>query len=130
MHAGVKWNDPDTKVLYEHDVVASVGMQVLIFEAKSGKLAAAARRWGLKSLLTNFNELFVEPGRQTARLQALLATRWKDVELVDDKGNIVQFDGAGPSVVHKFGFCIKQFASVTSSRRPFKKIGLLTDHQE
>ena len=65
-------------------------MQVLIFEAKSGKLAAAARRWGLKSLLTNFNELFVEPARQTARLQALLATRWKDVELVDDKGRVVQ----------------------------------------
>jgi len=130
VHAGVKWTDPDTKVLYEHDVVAIVGMQVLIFEAKSGKLAAAARRGGLKSLLTNFKELFVEPGRQAARLQALLATRRKDVELVDDKGNIVQFERAGPSVVHKFGVCIEQFASVTSSRRPFKEIGLLTDDQE
>lgn len=130
VYAGVKWTDPDTKVLYEHDVVAIVGMQVLIFEAKSGKLAAAARRGGLKSLLTNFKELFVEPGRQAARLQALLATRRSDVELVDDKGNIVQFDRAGPSVVHKFGVCIEQFASVTSSRRPFKEIGLLTDDQE
>jgi len=130
VHGGVKWTDPETKVLYEHDVVAVVGMQVLIFEAKSGKLAAAARRGGLKSLITNFEDLFIEPGRQAARLQALLATRRDDVELVDRKGNIVQFDRAGPSVVHKFGVCIEQFASVTSSRRPFKEIGLLTDDQE
>ncbi len=130
VHAGVKWTDPETKVLYEHDVVAVVGMQVLIFEAKSGKLAAAARRGGLKSLLTNFEDLFVEPGRQAARLQALLATRREDVELVDRRGNIVRFERAGPSVVHKFGVCIEQFASVTSSRRPFKEIGLLTDDQE
>ena len=130
VYAGVEWTDPDTKVLYEHDVVAVIGMQVLIFEAKSGKLAAAARRGGLKSLMTNFKELFVEPGQQAARLEALLATRRDDVQLTDRKGNVVQFERSGPSVVHKFGVCIEQFASVTSSRRPFREMGLLADDQE
>lgn len=130
VYAGVKWTDPETKVPYEHDVVAVIGMQVLIFEAKSGKLAAAARRGGLKSLMTNFKELFVEPGQQAARLQALLATRRDDVQLADRKGDVVQFERSGPSVVHKFGVCIEQFASVTSSRRPFREMGLLTDDQE
>jgi hypothetical protein len=130
VYAGVTWTDPDTRVLYEHDVVAVIGMQVLIFEAKSGKLAAAARRGGLKSLMTNFKELFVKPGQQAARLQALLATHRDDVQLTDRKGGIVRFERSGPSVVHKFGVCIEQFASVTSSRRPFREMGLLTDDQE
>jgi hypothetical protein len=46
VYAGVKWTDSDTKVQYEHDVVAVLGMQVLIFEAKSGKLTAGARPYG------------------------------------------------------------------------------------
>lgn len=130
VYVGVKWTDPDTKVLYEHDVVAVIGMQVLIFEAKSGKLAAAARRGGIRSLMTNFEDLFIEPGRQAARLEALLATRSDDIKVVDRTGKIVEFDRGGPSVVHKFGVCIEQFASVTSSRRPFREMGLLTDDQE
>lgn len=130
VYVGVEWTDPDTKVLYEHDVVAVIGMQVLIFEAKSGKLAAAARRGGIKSLMTNFEDLFIKPGRQAARLEALLASRRDDVRVVDRTGKVVEFERGGPSVVHKFGICIEQFASVTSSRRPFREMGLLTDNQE
>lgn len=44
VHAGVKWTEPDTGRIYEHDVVAVLGMQVLIFEVKSGRLSPAARR--------------------------------------------------------------------------------------
>lgn len=130
VYVGVMWTDPDTKVLYEHDVIAVIGMQVLIFEAKSGKLAAAARRGGIKSLMTNFEDLFIEPGRQAARLEALLTTRRDDIEVVDRTGRIVEFDRGGPSVVHKIGVCIEQFASVTSRRRLFREMGLLTNDQE
>lgn len=130
VHRGVKWTDPDTKILYEHDVVAVLGMQVLIFEAKSGKLAAAARRGGLKSLKANFEGLFVEPGRQSSRLEALVASRRDDIKLVDRNGGIVTVDPLGPSVVHKFGVCIEQFTSVTSSRRLFRDMGLLERDQE
>ena len=130
VYRGATWHDPDTKVRYEHDVVAVLGMQVLIFEAKSGKLAPAARRGGLKSLKTNFENLFVEPGKQASRLKALLASRRDDVVLVDRNGRPVRFEPLGPSVVHKFGVCIEQFASVTSSRRLFREMGLLDIDQE
>ncbi|CAO3409384.1 hypothetical protein [Azospirillum largimobile] len=130
VYRSVNWADPDTKVLYEHDIVAVLGMQVLIFEAKSGKLSPAARRGGVKSLKTNFEKLFIEPGKQASRLAALLASRRNDVKLVDRNGNEVQLGPSGPAVVHKFGVCIEQFASVTSSRRLFREIGLLEADQD
>jgi hypothetical protein len=130
VYRSVTWTDPDTKVLYEHDVVAVLGMRVLIFEAKSGKLAAAGRRGGLASLKTDFAKLFVEPGVQASRLEALLASRRNGAILTDNKGETVRLDPSGPSVVHKFGVCIEHFASVTSSRRLFREMGLLRNEQD
>lgn len=130
VYRSVTWTDPDTKVLYEHDVVVVLGMRVLIFEAKSGKLAAAGRRGGLASLKTDFARLFVEPGVQASRLEALLASRRDDVNLTGNKGETVLLDPSGPSVVHKFGVCIEHFASVTSSRRLFREMGLLRSDQD
>jgi hypothetical protein len=130
VYRSVKWTDPDTGQSFENDVVAVLGMHVLILEAKSGKLAAAARRGGLKSLKTNFRELFVEPGEQASRLEMLLARRSRDFDLIDRNGNKVRIDPAGPSVVHKFGVCLEQFASVTSSRRLFRELGLLESDQQ
>ena len=125
VHRGVKWKDPDTKVEYEHDVIAILGMQVLIFEAKSGKLSPSAKRGAADRLRKNFKALFIEPGVQASRLEALIATRRNDVELKDHKGEVVQFETAGPSQVHKFGVCIEQVAGITGSRRFFRELGLL-----
>lgn len=125
VHRGVKWKDPDTKVEYEHDVIAILGMQVLIFEAKSGKLSPSAKRGAADRLRKNFKALFIEPGVQASRLEALLASRRNDVELKDHKGEVVQFETAGPSQVHKFGVCIEQVAGITGSRRFFRELGLL-----
>lgn len=125
VHRGVQWSDPETGASYENDVVAVLGTHVLIFEAKSGKLAAASRRGGLMSLRTNFTELFVEPGEQATRLEALLSKGPNGVQLVDREGEVVCIDAARPNVVHKFGVCFEQFASVTSSRRLFRQMGLL-----
>ena len=125
VHRGVKWKDPDTKVEYEHDVIAILGMQVLIFEAKSGKLSPSAKRGAADRLRKNFKALFIEPGVQATRLETLLASRRNDVELKDHKGEVVQFETAGPSQVHKFGVCIEQVAGITGSRRFFCELGLL-----
>lgn len=125
VHRGVKWKDPDTKVSYEHDVVAILGMQVLIFEAKSGKLSPAARRGGAARLRRDFQELFVKPGIQASRLESLIASRRSDVKLIDSEGEVVRFEAGGPSQVHKFGVCVEQFAGLTGSRRFFKDLGML-----
>jgi hypothetical protein len=130
VHRRVRWSDPNTGTSYENDVVAVLGMHVLIFEAKSGKLAAASRRGGLRSLRKNFNELFVEPGEQATRLEALLSQGPDGVQLVDREGVVVLIDASRPCVVHKFGICLEQFASVTSSRRLFRELGLLRADQD
>ena len=130
VYRGVKWTDPETGQNFENDVIAVLGMHVLIFEEKSGKLSAASRRGGLDSLRTNFTELFVEPGEQATRLEALLTRRLPGFELRDSKRQLVRIDSSGPSVVHKFGVCLEQFASVTSSRRLFRELGLLASDQE
>jgi hypothetical protein len=130
VHRGVTWSDPETGTNYENDVVAVIGTHALIFEAKSGKLAAASRRGGLKSLRTNFSELFGEPGEQATRLEALLSKGAKGVQLLDREGVVVRIDTSKPSVVHKFGLCFEQFVSVTSSRRLFRNLGLLRADQD
>lgn len=129
VHRGVKWSDPETGTPYENDVVAVLGTHVLIFESKSGKLAAASRRGGLRSLRTNFNKLFVEPGDQATRLEALLSKDRNAVQLVDREGVMVCIDTSRPNVVHKFSVCFEHFASVTSSRHLFRQHGLLRADQ-
>lgn len=127
VHRGVKWNDPDTGVQYEHDVLAILGMQVLIFEAKSGKLSPSARRGGVLRLRSDFQKLFIEPGIQASRLETLLSSRRSGVELKDRDGEVVRFEVAGPSQVHKFGVCFEQFAGITGSRRFFRELGMLEE---
>jgi len=59
---------PDTDEEREHDVVAVLGNQLFVFEAKAGKLSAASRRGGEKSLIRHFKELFVEPGKTSIKV--------------------------------------------------------------
>ncbi|MEH3119946.1 MAG: hypothetical protein PGN25_20775 [Methylorubrum populi] len=130
VHRGVSWIDPDTGKAFENDVVAVVGMHVLVVEAKSGRLKPASRRGGVASLRTNFRELYVEPGEQAARLEAVLARGPGAVTLVDRDGVEVRIESSGPCVVYKFGLCVEQFASVTSSGRLFRELGLLGADQD
>ena len=39
-------------------------------------------------------------------------------------------DSSGPSVVPRYGVCLEHFASVTSSRRLFREMGLLRSDQD
>ncbi len=126
----VKWNDPSGAAQYENDVVAAMGHQVFVFEAKAGKLKPAARRGGLSSLKKNLKDLFVEPARQAARLeQALRSGRVKAGALVDRYGNPVEIDTGRPVVVRKFSVCLEHFASLTATRHSYSELGLLTKEE-
>lgn len=70
----VKWTD-NGGTTWESDLVAIVDKTLLIFEAKSAKISAAARRGALRSLKDAMNELIVAPSEQSLRLkQRILST--------------------------------------------------------
>ena len=122
----VRWKDPETNEDWEHDVVAVLGNQLFVFEAKSGKLSSASRRGGTGSLIKNFKDLFIEPGRQASRLERLLGRREAVAGILKDKkGNAIDLDLSTPYVVHKFAVCIEHFPGMTTSRRHFADLDLL-----
>lgn len=124
----VMWRDDTTGTLYENDVVALIGNTIFLFEAKSGKLDDAARRGGELSLMTNFKELFVEPGKQARRLENYLNTKRNDARLwVKDTNEAVLLDLDTPKVVHKFSVCIEHFAALTSAKHNLKALGAIKD---
>jgi hypothetical protein len=127
-YRNVAWRDDASGVLYENDVIASIGNTIFLFEAKSGRLDDVARRGGEQSLLRNFKELFVAPGEQARRLENYINTSGKDARLwLKETGEAVSLDLDKPKVVHKFSICIEHFASLTSAKHNLKALGAVRD---
>ncbi|MGR9159693.1 hypothetical protein [Rhizobium leguminosarum] len=110
----VKWTDDGGVTTWESDLVAIVDKTVLIFEAKSAKITAAARRGALRSLKDAMNELIVAPSEQSLRLKQRIMGRSGTLSFTTRQGpltihaqevrdivrvNIVQ-DAVGPLSSH------------------------------
>ncbi len=65
----VKWSDDGGATTWETDLVAVIDKTVLIFEAKSAKISAPARRGALTSLKGALNDLVMAPSEQSLRLK-------------------------------------------------------------
>ncbi|MDP5220252.1 hypothetical protein Q5Y75_23970 [Ruegeria sp. 2205SS24-7] len=126
VYSSVLWKDPDSGVTFENDVIAILGNQLFVFEAKSGKIAEAAKRGAKKSLKLSLDTLFVEPARQSERLQRYLNRNPKNAHLVEKKtGKEVRVDLSKPKAVYRFGITMESLASLTAGRRYFEGIGLI-----
>ena len=124
----ILWRDDVTGTLYENDVVALIGNTIFVFEAKSGRLDDVARRGGERSLVRNFKDLFVEPGKQARRLEEYLNTKGKNARLwIKGTCDTVHLDLDKPKVVHKFSICIEHFAALTSAKHNLKVLGAIKD---
>jgi hypothetical protein len=66
-----QWRDPNSQVLYENDALVVVGRHVLVLEAKSGQVRAAARR-GAPSLREDLTGLLVDAATQATRFARFL----------------------------------------------------------
>lgn len=128
VYQGVVWDDPDTGKRWENDVVALLGNFIFVFEAKSGRLHDAARRGGDHSLISNFKELFVEPGMQAWRLQNYL-DKHKDIAVLHLKADnsAIDLHLDRPKVVFRYGVSFEHFANLTSARHYLKDLGLIGD---
>lgn len=126
VYRSVIWTDPKDGKSYEHDVVAVLGNQVFIFEAKSGKIKEPARRGGIASLRSTLKDLFVEPAEQSQRLQEYLDEYGPDAKL-GQKGStaVVEIDLRKPKAVYRFGVTIEGLSTLTAGRRYFEALNLI-----
>lgn len=128
VYHGVVWDEPDTGKRWENDVVALLGNFVFVFEAKSGRFHDAARRGGDHSLISNFKELFVEPGMQGWRLQNYL-DKHKDAAVLRLKADdsVINLHLDRPKVVFRYTASFEHFTNLTSTRHYLKDLGLIGD---
>ena len=98
VHTSVKQHDASGSTLWESDVVALIDKRVLIFEAKSGKLQAAAARGAVSSLKTDLKKLVAEASQQSSHLGRLLETAKEPLHLTSDQGPLVIDPGEVRSV--------------------------------
>lgn len=126
VYRSVVWTDPKDGKGYEHDVVAILGNQVFIFEAKSGKIKEPARRGGIASLKSTLRDLFVEPAEQSQRLQEYLNEYGSNAKL-RQKGSKepVEIDLSKPKAVYRFGVTIEGLSTLTAGRRYFVALDLI-----
>jgi hypothetical protein len=95
---GARWTSPADRKEYENDVVVLIDHTALLFEAKSGKVSAEAKRGADRRLKREIDKLMVEPAAQSKRLMELLkndrrehAFQSRDGEQVIDSRNIDRF---------------------------------------
>ena len=126
VYRGVIWKSPENGKCYENDLVAILGNQVFIIEAKSGKIPHAAKRGARKSLKKSLEKLFVEPARQSERLQDYLIRFPKQCNLHEkSSGKRVLLDLIKPKAVYRFSVTMEDLGSLTSGRRYFEELGLI-----
>ena len=117
----VVWNDPESGKPYENDVVAILGNQIFIFEAKSGKIPDSARWGATLTLEKNLENLFVHPAKQSENLQLYLNNNPSDFRLYSKHSKEeIMLDLSAPKAVHGFSVIVEGFASITAGRRYFE----------
>ncbi|QEE34991.1 hypothetical protein FTO60_04245 [Octadecabacter sp. SW4] len=129
IYRSVLWDDPDTGIRYENDVVAVVGNFIFAFEAKSGKISPAARRGAEMSLLKNIKSLFVEPWQQSQRLQRYLNEHGMTAKLWEKVGGRpVKIDLDKPKIAFSYSVCLEHLAALSSSKHFFLEAGLVSNN--
>jgi hypothetical protein len=125
VYRGVAWAPTGSTDEFENDVVALLGNTIFLFEAKSGRLDQAARRGGELKLIRNFEDLFIEPAKQAARLETYLNETGAGAKLwIKKTGERVDLDLTTPKVVHKFSICLESLAALSSARNMLEMLGV------
>ncbi|WEJ08476.1 hypothetical protein [Sinorhizobium prairiense] len=89
VHEQVKWSDNGGITTWESDLVAIIDKTVLIFEAKSAKISAPARRGALRSLKAALNDLIVAPSEQSLRLKQYILGASGSVSFISRQGSLI-----------------------------------------
>jgi hypothetical protein len=92
VYRGSKWFDPESKKVYENDLLVHIDSYFIIIEAKSGKLTDSARRGGASRIENRIKRLIIEPSEQVNRFAKYLLNNKKVHEFKTQKGSINMVD--------------------------------------
>jgi hypothetical protein len=118
-----KWRDLADKA-GETDCILAMDQTVGLFEAKSGRISAPARRGAPGRLKTKIDELLVDPSRQSARFADLLTSTKEAVEVELDGGRARIAPSAIREIV-RFNILFDTLGPLTAGTRQLVDAGFI-----
>lgn len=121
--SNAKWTDADGRN-GETDAILVIDKTVGLFEAKSGRITAPARRGASERLKREIDALLVEPSRQSARLAALIQTSDQPVALTLQKGS-GEIDGAATREIVRVNILFDTLGPLTAGTKRLVDAGFI-----
>lgn len=122
-YAAARWKDLDGKN-GETDCVLSIDKTVGLFEAKSGKITAPAKRGAPERLKRQIDELLVGPSRQSARFEKLLRSSPGAVNLATKTGKVT-LDASELREVFRINVLFDTIGPLSTSTRRLVEAGFI-----
>ena len=122
-HSNAKWRDLDGKE-GETDCILLIDKTVGLFEAKSGRITAPAKRGAPERLKRQINELLVDPSRQSARFETLLQTSTESVSFYTPSG-ISEIKGSDVREVFRINILFDTIGPLSTNTRRLIEAGFI-----
>lgn len=120
---GLKWKLDNVE--YETDLLTFIDSQIVIIEAKSGKISDTALRGAPKRLKHDLDELLLQPNIQSQRLKTLLLELIANASLDHPIRKKLPVDLAKIHKIHRISVSLEDFASIQSNLKHIADTGWL-----
>lgn len=126
--SGLKWHIEEVE--YETDLITFIDSQMIIIEAKSGKISDTALRGAPKRLQRDLGELLIEPSVQSLRLKNLLLDLIANPQKNDPIREKLPIDLAKINKVHRVSVSLEDFATIQANIKIISDTGWLPENFE
>lgn len=126
--SGLKWQIENVE--YETDLITFIDSQIIIIEAKSGKISDTAMRGAPKRLQRDLDELLIEPSIQSLRLKNLLLELIANPQKSDPIREKLPVDLAKIHKVHRVSVSLEDFATIQANIKNISDTGWLPENFE
>ena len=126
--SGLKWRIEEVE--YETDLITFIDSQIIIIEAKSGKISDTALRGGPKRLQRDLSELLIEPSQQSLRLKNLLLELIANPLKRDPIREQLPVDLEKIYKVHRVSISLEDFATIQANIKNISDTGWLPENFE
>lgn len=123
--SGVKWNQGEAQ--YETDLIAFIDSHAIIIEAKSQKISRPALRGAPDRIKRHLEEVLIEPGVQSNRLENKLNNLRVQDEPEDSLLKEIPVDIRSINKVLRVSVSLEDFATLQTNLRLFNETGWIPD---